>query len=293
VLRTKLRAAREKRIRPGWDDKVLADWNGLMIAALARAGIVFDRPSWVTMAARAFTFVTEKMTVADRLLHSVRNGTGGAPATATDYANMIWSALRLYQATGEAGYLEQAIAWVDVLDTHYWSSESGGYFTAADDTRDVIVRLKTASDDATPNANATMLTNLAALGTLTGEARFVERAEAIMRAFSADLSRNLSAHTGLMAAALDLLAPQLIVLVEGYEQPGGGLKATLRGLSLPGAIELLVKGTVDERGPPAVRGKSTDGGKTTAYACLGPQCSLPVTDAESLRQLVIDQRSLA
>jgi uncharacterized protein YyaL (SSP411 family) len=292
VLRTKLLEVRGKRIRPGWDDKVLADWNGLMIGALARAGIVFDRPSWVTMARRAFTFVTEKMTVADRLVHAVRNGKGRAPATATDYANMIWAALRLHQATGESGDLQQAVRWVGILDHHYWS-EPGGYCTAADDTRDVIVRLKTATDDATPSANATMVTNLAALGTLTGEARFVERAEKAMRGFSADLSRNLSGHTGLLAAAMDLLSPQLIVIVDGDEQSAGGLQATLRGLSVPGAIELSVKHAVGEHGPPAVKGKSTDGGKSTAYACLGPQCSLPITDDHVLRQLVLSQRSIA
>jgi uncharacterized protein YyaL (SSP411 family) len=291
-LRERLLAARAKRVRPGWDDKVLADWNGLAIGALARAGVVFDRPQWVTMARQAFTFVSERMTVDGRLLHAVRNGSGRAPATANDYANLIWAALRLHQATGEPGDLAQAVRWVEILDAHYGSGEAGGYYTAADDTADVIVRLRTAADDATPSANAMMVTNLVALGTLTGEERYGRQAEGIVRAFSADLAQNIGGHTGLLAAAIDLLAPQLVVLVEGEAQAGEPLDQALRHLSAPGAIELRVKGSVGDVGPAAVRGKTTDGGRSTAYVCTGPQCSLPVTTAEDLRRLVLDQRSI-
>ncbi|WP_072396004.1 thioredoxin domain-containing protein [Hyphomicrobium sp. CS1GBMeth3] len=291
-LRAKLLAARSKRVRPGWDDKVLADWNGLMIAALARAGVVLDRSPWVTMARQAFTFVTEKMTVSGRLLHSVRHGAGRAPATATDYANMIWAALRLYQATGETGYLEQAVRWVEILDEHYWAKDVAGYFTAADDTRDVIVRLRTATDDATPSANATMVSNLAAIGTVTGEQRYFERAGSILEAFSSDLAQNLGGHTGLLGAAIDVLAPQLVVLIEGEEMSGESLNKVLKQLSVPGAIELGTKGSVGDIGPSALRGKSADAGRATAYLCSGPQCSLPITSRNALRQLIIDQRSI-
>jgi uncharacterized protein YyaL (SSP411 family) len=246
----------------------------------------------VTAARRAFTFVAEKMTVSGRLVHAARHGRGRAPATAGDYANMIWAALRLYQATGEPEDLAQSLRWVEILDAHYWAEGAGGYFTAADDTKDVIVRLKSATDDATPSANAVMVANLAALGTLTGDQRFVERADAILRAFSMDVAQNLSGHTGLLAAAMDLLAPQLIVLVEGNSRSSESLDAALAEVSVPGAVEIRAKGTVGEDGPPAVRGKSADGGRSTAYVCTGPQCSLPVTTASDLRRLALDQRSI-
>ena len=100
-MRAKLLARRAGRIRPGWDDKVLADWIGLMIAALTHAARVFDHPDWLAAAVTAFRFVTERMEKDDRLIHSYRTGQGKAPATASDYANMIWAALRLYQATNE------------------------------------------------------------------------------------------------------------------------------------------------------------------------------------------------
>ncbi|HRN84914.1 MAG TPA: thioredoxin domain-containing protein [Hyphomicrobium sp.] len=293
VLRAKLLDARAARIRPGWDDKVLADWNGLMIAALARAGVVFDRSDWVTMAREAFTYVIEKMTADGRIVHAIRHGRGRAPGTAHDYANMIWAALRLYQATGEASDLTQAIAWVEILDRHYWSEDAGGYFTAADDTSDVIVRLRTASDDATPAANATMVSNLVALATLTGDARFVRRAESIMRAFSADLAKNLVAHTGLLAAAMDLLAPQLVVMVAGESASSPALGSVVRSVSIPGAVEIEVSGAIGALGPPALHGKSAEDGRPTAYVCIGPQCSLPATSEAQLRQTLLDLRALA
>src|SRR5690606_5746034 len=105
ALRAKLLARRVERARPGWDDKVLADWNGLMIAALAAASFVFGEPRWREMAERAFTFVNERMTSDGRLLHAYRGGQAKAPATANDYANMIWAALRLSQVTTKSHYV--------------------------------------------------------------------------------------------------------------------------------------------------------------------------------------------
>ena len=293
AMRDKLLAARDSRERPGWDDKVLADWNGLMIGALARAGTVFGRSDWVTMARQAFTYVGEKMTVSDRIVHAVRNGQGRAPGTAHDCANMISAAIRLYQATSEADDLAQARRWVEILDRHYWSEDASGYFTAADDTQDVIVRLRTASDDATPAANATMISNLTALASLTGDTSYVRRAESILRAFSADLAKNLVAHTGLLAAAMDLLAPQLVVLLTGRSEETSDLGSALRGLSIPGAVEVEVEGSIGTFGPPGLHGKSTEDGKSTAYVCVGTQCSLPVTTEDDLRQAVLELRSVA
>ena len=94
------------------------------------------------------------MTANGRLLHAYRDGQAKAPATASDYANMIWAALRLHEATNDQRYFEQALAWVDVLDKHYWIDGKGGYATSADDTRDVIVRLRPGTDDAAPNPTA-------------------------------------------------------------------------------------------------------------------------------------------
>ncbi|MBV9521553.1 MAG: thioredoxin domain-containing protein, partial [Alphaproteobacteria bacterium] len=149
--------AREERVHPSLDDKVLADWNGLMIAALAEAAQIFERPDWLAMARDAFAFIAERMTDASgRLFHSWRGGAARNPAVVEDYANLGRAALALFEATGEDSYLERAEAWTTILDRHYWDPKGGGYFTAADDTPALITRAKTANDAAVPSGNGTM-----------------------------------------------------------------------------------------------------------------------------------------
>jgi uncharacterized protein YyaL (SSP411 family) len=282
AMRTKLVKARDARVHPGWDDKVLADWNGLMIAALARASQVFERPDWLAAAERAFAFVATSMTATGRLLHAYRKGRAAAPATASDYANMIWAALRLYQATARDTYLAAARRWTDVLDRHYWMADPGGYAMSADDTADVIVRLRSAADDATPNANAVMVSNLAALAVLTGETAFADRADATLRSFSGEIAQSLVGHTGLLAGAMDLIAPQIVILVNAGNGAADELSAVLRRHSLPGALEFTLGGATIQLQAPALAGKSAIGDKTTAYLCTGPQCSAPVCDVVAL-----------
>ena len=291
VMRAKLLARRAGRIRPGWDDKVLADWNGLMIAALVHAARVVERPEWLAAAATAFRFVVERMETEGRLIHSYRAGQGKAPATASDYANMIWGALRLYQATNEPAYLAAAERWCATLDRHYWLADGGGYAFTADDTPDVIVRMRGGHDDAVPNANAVMISNLVALSLLTGKAAYMERAQEIPAAFGGDLAKNPLGHCGLLACALDLVAPQHVVVIDPAASAGAApLARAMFGVSLPGAVlQVLAEDQVPAAGPLA--GKTAADGKPTAYACLGPQCSLPVTEPDALRALLRGQRA--
>jgi uncharacterized protein YyaL (SSP411 family) len=295
-LRARLLTAREARIEPGWDDKVLADWNGLMIAALVNAARVFDRPDWLTLARRAFDAIVAGMSTADgRLYHASRAGQAKAPATASDYAAMIWAALRLYAASGNSADLDRAAAWTLILDRHYWHPDAGGYCLAADDTPDVIVRLRSASDDATPNANALMISNLAHLSLLTGDQRFMDRAGAIPTAFAADLQRNLVEHCGLLAAAHDLIAPSHVLI----SVPGSGVDATrmieaLRSLALPGALEQVVEsGGAITSASITVAAKTAAGDRPTAYICIGTQCSAPIADPDALTRELRVARSAA
>ena len=290
-LRAKLLNRRAGRVRPGWDDKVLADWNGLMIAALASASFVFDEPRWREMAERAFAFVEERMMSDGRLVHAYRAGQAKAPATANDYANMIWAALRLCQVTKKSRYLDAAIRLTEQLDRHYWDGGSGGYFLTADDTPDVIVRIKSATDDATPNANTMMISNLPQLFMLTGKTEYLDRAEAILKAFAADLQTNLVAHSGLLANALDFLSPQHVAVLSGGDSKGASaLEAVVTSLSLPGAIQHFVEDAEALSGATALVGKRPVEGKATAYVCVGQKCSSPITDPEALRFALRSQR---
>jgi uncharacterized protein YyaL (SSP411 family) len=290
-MKSKLMARRSERVRPGWDDKVLADWNGLMIAALVHAAKVLDRTEWLTAAARAFHFVLQHMETGGRLYHCYRAGQARARATASDYANMIWAARRLFEATNEGAFLTAAERWCAALDQHHWVTGAGGYAFTADDAPDVLVRLRSAQDDATPNANAIMVSNLVALSLVTGNAAFLERAHQIPQAFAADLARSAVSHCGLLAAAFDLLAPQHILIIKtGGDGESERLARAPMRLSLPGAVQQTV--TADQPRLGALAGKSPVDTKSTAYACLGPSCSAPVTDAEQLLALLRRQRRL-
>ncbi len=282
---------RSIRIRPGFDDKVLADWNGLMIAALANAATALEKPEWLEAAEKAFDFVLMQMSMGVRLIHSFREGPGNAPATASDYANMIRAALALANATNNPEYVEQAAAWAHVLDTHYWSEEFGGYHLAADDTNDIIVRPLNAYDDATPNANSMMVSNLVALASWTGNSSYTDRAEKIITSFGPAITANPVGHSGMLSAALDRLAPALIVLMV----PEGGdpteMRAALRDVSLPNVVidEVWADETLPSNSPAA--GKTVVNDKTTAYVCIGPQCSLPVTEPDKLVETIKASRA--
>jgi uncharacterized protein YyaL (SSP411 family) len=292
AMREKLLARRGGRVRPGFDDKVLADWNGLAIAALAKAADAFVRADWLEAAERAFDFVSTQMMTNGRLLHSYRAGEAKAPATATDYANMIKAALALATVSGNPEYLDRARDWIGVLDRHYWAEGERGYYLAADDTDDLIVRTINALDDATPNANVTMVSNLMQLYLWTGEERYRERADAIVRAFAGAVARNVFSHSGLLAAIIDLIAPAHVAIVLPEGGDANELRRALADVSLPNAVvqEVRAGESVPQHSP--AHGKKAIDNKPTAYVCIGPQCSAPVTEPAALVEAVREGRQV-
>jgi uncharacterized protein YyaL (SSP411 family) len=278
--------ARAERVRPALDDKILADWNGLAIAALAKAGAVFDRPDWLDLAADAFGFVTARMMRPDgRLAHAWRDGVAAHPASVDDYADLARAALALFEATGAAHYLTQAERWVEVLDRHHWDAAGDGYFFAADDTRDVITRAKTAHDGPVPSGNGTMVGVLARLFLLTGKDAYRDKAARIVAAFSGELSRNFFPLASLIAGA-ELLQRGLQVVIRGAADADdtAALVRAVHGASLPNLVlQVVAADAALSAGHPA-EGKGPVAGKAAAYVCEGPVCSLPLTDAASLAE---------
>jgi uncharacterized protein YyaL (SSP411 family) len=293
AMRGKLLQRRASRVRPGFDDKVLADWNGLMIAALADAAEAFGKPEWLAAAEATFNFVSTKMTSHGRLFHAYRAGEAKAPATANDYANMIKAALALRSVTGKPAYVERAREWADVLDHHYWASDLGGYYFVADDTNDLIVRPLSGQDEATPNANGVMVANLVALYLWTGEECYRARAESILRAFAGPMAENLLAHMGLLAADLDLIAPAHIVVIVPEGGDAKELRRALGNVSLPGAVVQEVREGDQLPASSPAHGKAAIDNKPTAYLCIGPQCSLPVTEPAALVETVKAARQVS
>jgi hypothetical protein len=271
-------------VRPGWDDKVLADWNGLMIAAMANAGTVFERPELNDTARRAFDFVRREMTGTDgRLLHGWRAGRARHPANVDDYANLCRAALALHEATGDVRFLSQARDWIAVLDRHYWDEAGDGYFFAAKDTEGLIARAKTAADSAVPAGNGTLVGVLTRLAILTGDEAYRRRAEAVVETFSGEAARNFFPLATLLNNVELLEKPLQIVFVgEKGDPPFQSLLRAVYSVSLPNRVVLALPpdGSLPA-GHPAT-GKGLVDAKPTAYVCEGPVCSLPITDAESL-----------
>jgi uncharacterized protein YyaL (SSP411 family) len=274
--------ARARRVPPGRDDKVLADWNGLMIAALARAAAVFRRPEWLVPARAAFAFVAGAMAAPDgRLHHAWRAGRVSAAGLLDDHAAMARAALALFEATGKASYLTQAIAWAEAAQRHF-AAPDGGYFVSADDASDVLVRPRSAGDNATPSGNGLMAEVEARLWHLTGEDRWRLQAEATIGAFTG-LDQGLAAMPSLLAAA-DLLEQGAAVVVAGDPADPAARALAEAALAHPDPALAVLRSPAPDALPPGhpAHGKGPVEGRAAAYVCRNGTCSLPVTDPEAL-----------
>jgi uncharacterized protein YyaL (SSP411 family) len=279
-LRAKLLEARAKRVRPGLDDKVLADWNGLMIAALANAGAMFDEPDWITLGARAFRFVSDSMTRNERLGHSWRAGGLLFPGLSSDYAAMIRAALALHRATGERAFLDHAVTWEALVETHHASPETGGYFLTADDADELILRPNATRDDAIPNPHAWMAQNLVRLTALTGFSSYHQRADKLFGGVLPLASANLFGHAALLAA-LDTRLRLTEIVVTGSRAEEFA-KAALSDSFLTSALLRASAESTLPAGHPAREKVAATKGEGAAFVCRGETCSLPITDAAGL-----------
>jgi uncharacterized protein len=281
ALREKLLAARAMRVRPGLDDKVLADWNGLMIAALANAALMLDEPSWLAIAERAFDFISRTMTRGDRLGHSWREGKLKFPGLAPDFAAMIRAALALYEATGKRAFLDRALVWQHALDRDYANAETGTYYLTAADAEGLVVRPAATTDEATPNHNAVAAQNLVRLAVLTGDDGWRERADRLIAAIAPQIGENLYMHMATLNA-IDLRLRTAEIVVTGEGAPALALLAAARRRAPLDRI--VVEAHSAEMLAPAhpARGKLAQAGDARAYVCVAETCSLPVTDPAAL-----------
>ncbi len=284
AAREQLFQARARRVHPGWDDKVLSDWNGLMICALARAAHVFSNPRWMSAAETAFAFIRDTMWVDGRLHHAARAGRLSDAAIGDDYANMIAAALSLHQYSGRPGFLDTARSWAAEFDARHWDETRGLYLFAGKNTPHLVVQLASGADDATPNGNATMLRNLALLYGFSGEQAYRDRADRLVASLSRDALANPFAHASFLNAFEQFDGPLDAVIIAGRDRAGAaGARALADALtkhSLPDlALQILAP---DEKLPPRhpARGKPQIDGLATLYLCRGGRCSLPVNDPD-------------
>jgi hypothetical protein len=283
--RRALLAARDRRIRPGRDDKVLVSWNGLMIDSMARAGAVLNEPRYVDAAKHAAEFLWNHLRRDDdRLLHTWRAGLAKLDAYLDDYACLIQSLVTLYEATFDEHYVDEAAALADILLKHFCDSDGGGFFYTADDHERLIVRAKDIIDNAAPSGNAVAATALLRLGKLTGDARYLDAAESTLRA-AAGLMKQAPGAAGQMLTALNIhIGPSRQVVLVGTAGADEAI-ADLRRRFLPNGIVAYRDG----RRPTSNRldrlfdGKSAGkDGEIAAYVCENFTCDEPAVGLASV-----------
>jgi uncharacterized protein YyaL (SSP411 family) len=273
--------AREQRVRPGWDDKVLADWNGLAIAALARAATVFDRPAWLDHTRDAFDFILTHMTASHGgVEHAWRLGRVTAPGLIEDQAAMARAALALYESTGETTFMATAERLANAAQDAFADGHGGFYSTAADATDVPLTRPRTAADNAVPAGNGIMAEVLARLYHLTGNPDWRVRANATLTAFAGQPDQ-LTGMPTLLAAA-DLLEEAASVIIVG--SPAAAAPLTQAALSAPDPAIVVLRASDTSTLPPdhPAFGKTAAPHQAVAYLCRRSVCSLPIADPMAL-----------
>jgi uncharacterized protein YyaL (SSP411 family) len=274
-LRRRLREARDMRVWPGLDDKVLADWNGLAILGLVAGGRMLARSDWIARARHAYDAVVSLLGEGDRLGHAARAGRRVFPGIATDYAAMIAAALSLHEATGERRFVEDAIRWERALQAHH-TDPNGGYFTNADDGEALVVRPRSAVDEATPSANGLMAQNLARLHLVTGDIAYRTRADGLISAFWRQAEANPFGYASLLNGFDTLLTG-----VTAYTEGGADRRQLDRVLARSGHPALV---SVHEKVGALGEVMAGTGETARALICRGTLCLPPIETPEGLRE---------
>ena len=291
--RRKLLGARQERVAPLKDDKILTDWNGLMIAALARGGFILNEEAYVQAAQRAAEFISAHLGDGNgRLLHRYRDGQAAIDGFLDDHAFFLWALIELYQATFQAGYLQQALNLAERMVERFWDPRGGGFFFAGDDGEVLLMRPKEVTDGALPSGNSAAALGLLRLGRLTGRTDLEDRARETLDAVAAQAIRVPTGFSHLFMALDLVLDPshQVVIAGDPQGQDTRRLVDALRPLFLPGAAVLLHAsgraGRTLEEIVPAVRERVSLEGRAAAYICRDFTCQRPVTEPDRLAALI-------
>ncbi|RJQ52720.1 MAG: thioredoxin domain-containing protein [Actinobacteria bacterium] len=291
--RQKLFAAREGRPRPAIDDKVLTDWNGLAIAAFAKATQAFGDDHFAVAAGEAADFLLGHMrTPEGRLLHRYREGEAAVPGQLDDYAFFTWGLIELYEATFDVEYLEVALELTAQLIEHFWDGSAGGFYLTADDAEPLPARQKEAYDGALPSGNSVAMLNMLRLGRITGRADLEKRADGVGRAFSEDVDHSPVGYTQLLIALDFVLSRPTEVVVAGssYDPVTRRMLAEATRPFEPARIVLLRPTEEPEsdilRVAPFTADHAAIGGKPTAYVCHRYRCQSPSNDPDQFAKLL-------
>ena len=291
--RKKLFTAREKRIHPFKDDKILADWNGLMIAALAKGSSAFNEPKYAEAASKAADFILREMTdERGGLLHRYRNGEAGIPGYLDDYSFMTMGLMELYESTFRLDYLKKAIELSDLMLELFGDETGGGLFFTGRDNKDLIIRTKEVYDGAVPSGNSVAALNLLKLGHLTANVKFEEAGMRILASFGEKVKQYPAGFAQFMIAVDYSIGPVKEIVVSGQKERDD-TKAFLREIYrrfIPRKVLVLNPG--GEEGEsiqslvPYIEHQGMAAGKPTVYLCENYECNLPATDILTLISLL-------
>ena len=284
---------REKRIHPLKDDKILTDWNGLMIAACAKAASVLEEPLYALAAKNAADFIWDRLRAEDgKLLKRYRDGEAGLPAHLDDYAYLVWGFLELYEAVFDPVYLKRAIDLNQMMLSEFWDDQNGGLFFTAEGQADLIVRKKEIYDGAVPSGNSIAAFNLLRIGRMTASPELEEKARLIGSAFSNQVAPTPMGYTQLLSAMIFALGSTFEVVITG-DPEGDDTKSMLDALNrtyIPNKVTLFrpigEKGSIIEGLAEYTANQNSIDGKATAYVCKNYTCSAPTTDINEMLNLL-------
>jgi uncharacterized protein YyaL (SSP411 family) len=291
--RQKLFAVREKRIHPLKDDKILTDWNGLMIAALAKGAQAFDKPEYADAAQRSVDFLLKNLRRKDgRLLHRFREGEAIIPGYLDDYAFLTWGLIELYQATFDVRYLQEAQKLTEDMIKSFWDEKEGGFYFTADDSEELIAKMKEVYDGAVPSGNSVAALNLLRLGRLTMNEKFLKRAERHMESFGGKISNMPAGFTQFLIALDFALGPSKEIVIAGNpdDEKTKRMLEAVHSRFIPNKVLILhpdgEEGKAIESLVPFVKQQKQVNGKVTAYICENYLCNLPTSDVEKMISLL-------
>ncbi len=288
--RTALFAARQQRVAPGLDDKVLTSWNGLMLTAFADAARILGRDDYRQVAVAAANFLLSRLRDphSGRLLRTYKDGRAKLNAYLEDHAMLAEGLLALYQATFELRWLQEAQALADLMLAHFWDADKGGFFSTSDDHEALIARPKEVVDNAMPSANASAASVLLTLGKLLGDETYERHAVAILQLLHDGMMRAPGAFSRLLCVLdFHLAPPREIAIIGAATAPDS--QALLNEVwrhYRPNT--LLAVAPVEDKTSraliPLLAGRDQINGEATAYVCENYTCKLPVTTVNALRQ---------
>jgi len=287
-IRERLLAVREKRVHPQKDDKILADWNGLMLSALARAAQALDRPEYANAAARAADFILNEMKDEEgRLLHSYREG-AAISGCLDDYAFLVWGLIDLYETLFEVKYLRAAAMLTRAMMEHFWDNEKGGLFFSPDDASDLPLREKAFRDGAIPSGNSAAMLDLLRLSHLTGQPEWEDKAWQLARASGASAAGQTLGYTMLLSSLDYGLGPSLQIALVGEKEDEDTIEMlkAIRERFLPSKSVLLSWGEETAEMAELARGLTKIEGRSAAYICSGKSCRPPVNSPQELMLLL-------